>query len=200
MNLPQSHNRPEYQPYIPPTHVPRPSQRYPNLNLSLENPNGPSVSPDNNFYVPQSQNIAPREPPFVPPVNSTYHQNSNTGRERTRRDEDNSTFRKIDALSKWRLCFNGTSVDEKHLALNDYIISIERFIKLQRLNPDDVLPYLLPTLSGNARIWYNAEGDSIVTLRDFFKGLRDNFDYKQNATDVMTAVLKQKFDFMFRDL
>lgn len=135
--------------------------------------------------------VSQPEQQFIPPLNSTYHHGMNS---RPRREDDNNTFRKIDALSKWRLCFNGTTIDEKHLALNDYIISIERFIKLQRINPDDVLPYLLPTLSGNARIWYNAEGGSIDTLQDFFKGLRENFDYKQNPTDVMAAVLQHKFD------
>lgn len=139
---------------------------------------------------PQSNNQLAPEQHYTPNVNSTCRNNSNY----SRRDSDHNTFKKIDALSKWRLCFNGTTVDEKHLALNDYIISIERFIKLQKLNPDDVLPYLLPTLAGNARIWYNAEGDSVVTLKDFFSGLRENFDYKRNATDVMAAVLKQQFD------
>lgn len=138
-------------------------------------------------YSPRPPTDAPI---FQPHSNSTYR----SEHDRSGRERDINTFKKIDALSKWRLCFNGTTVDEKHLALNDYIISIERFIKLQKLNPDDVLPYLLPTLSGNARIWYNAEGDSITTLANFFRGLRDNFDYKQNATDVMAAVLKHQFD------
>lgn len=110
-----------------------------------------------------------QEPLFTPQVNSTYRRNSNYG-------SDASTFKKLDALSRWRLGFNGTTVDEKHMSLNDYITTIERFIALQKLNPDDVLPYLLPTISGNARIWYNAEGASIVTLKDFFQGLRNMFD------------------------
>lgn len=175
----QSEHKPSSPP-MPSTHVPTQFR--------------PSVSPEQEFrfpHVPTHPNVPHFEQNFRPDVNSTYRQSTST---RTRRDEDNSAFRKIDALSKWILCFNGTTIDEKHLALNDNIISIERFVKLQKLNADDVLPYLLPTLSGNARIWYNAEGDSINTLKQFFQGLRENFDYKQNPTDVMAAVLKQQFD------
>lgn len=174
--------RQNFRPTAPPMYDPQTLPGVPNrLHVDSE-PNPGLDRYPNPTSVPEQH--------FTPPMNSTCRPNSNY----SRRENDNNTFKKIDALSKWRLCFNGTTVDEKHLALNDYIISIERFIKLQKLNPDDVLPYLLPTLSGNARIWYNAEGDSVVTLKEFFAGLKENFDYKQNATDVMAAVLKQKFN------
>lgn len=184
----RSNERNDYRLIPPPMSIPR---------TPSSGPTRPSVPSERGMgypLVPPVHNHDICEPRFLPNVNSTYRNGVNSSRERTRREDDNATYKKLDVLSRWRLCFNGTDVDEKHLALNDYIVSIERFINLQKLNPDDVLPYLLPTLSGNARIWYQAEGEAITTLEEFFTGLRYTFDYKQNSTDVIAAVLKINFD------
>lgn len=79
-------------------------------------------------------------------ANSSYQNNSSL--------REQNVTKKFQILPRWHCTFSGTSVDEKHQSLEEYIASLVNFMRTQQVSPSEMMNYIYPTLRGSARTWY----------------------------------------------
>lgn len=97
-------------------------------------------------------------------------------------------------LTRWIYCFNGTFVDDRYQALEDYIASIRDFMRTQEVSPADMMKNIFPTLRGGARKFYMSLPINNMTLEEFWIQLRQRYDDRQGSVGNMLELASRQYN------
>lgn len=147
--------------------------------------NQPSMNPNASDYVPNYNNYFPNQ------HNSTQDSNMNSSMNTSR----DTVLNKLQQLPRWQCRFSGNHNDTKNQTLNEYIASIQNFIRTVDLSPRDMMRNIYPTLKEEALHFYlSLPNTENLSLDEFFSELRNRFGDKRGAASAVVDLIKNKFD------